>query len=58
MKNMMVYNGKVANEMTRDELIVAIWEESKKYPDSTLWAMKEAFRCGFLDGEAYAEGEE
>jgi hypothetical protein len=60
----MVYDGKVADDLTKDELIKAILSEYGLNPSNTLSvqaaeritkAMAEAFRCGFLHGEQYGK---
>ena len=52
----MVYDGRTAGEMTKDELILAIFREREiAFDEGHIWAMGEAFRCGFLAGEDYAE---
>lgn len=51
----MVYNGKSADNMTKDELIAAILKENNIEADkSIVKAMEEAFRVGFLRGEEYS----
>jgi hypothetical protein len=59
----MVYNGKAADEMNKEELIKAILVDSGVvcnggdfgvWSDSIMRAMNEAHRCGFLSGEEYA----
>lgn len=51
----MVYDGKVADDLTSEELIKAILREYEVvFEESTIKAMNEAFRCGFLHGEDYA----
>ena len=51
----MVYDGKNASDLPKDELIRAILCHYKvSLEESHLLAMGEAFRCGFLRGEEYA----
>ena len=54
----MVYSGKIADDMTKRELLEAIYNEAQtKFPSNkanTMWAMEEAFRCGFLSGEEFS----
>ena len=61
----MVYDGKQADELTRDELLDAIFEHFKVNTEycgikcdtpqyaAIILLMNEAFRCGFLRGEEY-----
>ena len=51
----MAYDGKAANELTKDELILAIFHDRDvPFEEDHIWAMGEAYRCGFLAGEAFA----
>lgn len=58
-----VYDGKVASELTKKELIDAITRESRiKVMKGELllanafdWCMENAFREGFLSGEEFAK---
>ena len=51
----MVYDGKVASELSKDELILAILREYEVvFDEEHIKAMGEAFRCGFIAGEEYA----
>lgn len=53
-KMSMLYDGKTADDLTKDELIKAILNEYKVPLDPhVIRAMGEAFRCGFLRGEDY-----
>ena len=50
----MVYDGKIADDLTKDELVMAILKEYKvAFDEGHIKAMNEAFRCGFLRGEEY-----
>lgn len=52
----MVYDGQVAGDLTKEELIKAILREYKvTFDENTNKAMGEAFRCGFLHGEDFAK---
>lgn len=52
----MIYDGQDASKLTRDELIKAILREYDViFEENTLSAMVEAFRCGFVRGEDYAQ---
>ena len=52
----MMYDGKAADAMTKDELIKAILREYEVvFEEDTIKAMEEAFRCGFLRGEEYGK---
>lgn len=52
----MVYDGQVADDLTKDELIKAILREHEiTFDEDTVKAMGEAFRCGFLRGEEYGK---
>lgn len=51
---LMIYNGKTAENLTKDDLINAILKEYKVPVDENIIkAMEESFRCGFLRGEEY-----
>lgn len=50
----MMYDGKEADAMTKDELIEAILNECGASHDAAIKkAMAEALRCGFIRGEEY-----
>ena len=50
-----VYDGQIADNLTKDELIKAILREYEVvFEENAVRAMEEAFRCGFLRGEEYA----
>lgn len=52
----MVYDGRVADDLTKDELIKAILrEQGVQFEEGHIKAMEEAFRCGFLRGEEYGK---
>lgn len=52
----MVYNGQIAEDLTRDELIKAILKEYEvTLEENIIKAMEESFRCGFLRGEEYGK---
>jgi len=54
----MVYDGKVADDLTKDEIIEAILREYKiVLEEKIIKAMTEAYRCGFLRGEDYGRKE-
>ena len=65
----MVYDGKVADSMNKNDLIAAIISEAESHDNAVYlnwgdddinkikWCMEEAFRCGFLRGEEYAKSE-
>lgn len=55
-KMSMVYDGQIADDLTKDELIKAILREYEvQFEENTVRAMEEAFRCGFLCGEEYGK---
>lgn len=52
----MVYDGQVADDLNRDDLIKAILRECDvTFEENTIKAMEEAFRCGFIHGEEYSK---
>lgn len=52
----MIYDGKVADDLAKDQLIEAIVNEFKVKVDENIQrAMEETFRCGFLRGEEYGK---
>lgn len=54
----MVYDGKDAENLTVDKLVIAILREyDVVYEENTITAMKEAFRNGFLRRKAKRKGE-
>jgi len=54
----MVYDGKVCDGLTKDEIIEAILKEYEIISDEKIIkAMGEAYRCGFLRGEDYGRSE-
>lgn len=51
----MMYDGQVADDLNKEQLIKAILAEYNVIcDDKTKRALEEAFRCGFLRGEEYA----
>ena len=53
----MVYDGQVADDLTKDDLFKAILREYEcTFDEDHIKAMNEAFRCGFLHGEDYGKG--
>jgi len=53
----MIYNGKTAENLTKDDLIKAILKEYKvPLNENIIKAMEESFRSGFLRGEEYGIG--
>lgn len=52
----MVYDGKTAENLTKDELIIAILNNFKiSSNENIIKAMEEAFRSGFLRGEDFGK---
>ena len=53
-KTTLVYDGKEADNMTIEELIIALLRDQEVvFDEGIINAMNEAFRCGFLRGEEY-----
>lgn len=52
----MVYNGKEAENLTKNEIIESILiQYNVSINEDVVRAMEESFRCGFLRGEEYGK---